>query len=381
MIVPRVVLLAHASAELYGSDRVFLESVIALRDAGWRVVVTLPTSGPLVAAVEHAGAQVTFCPAPVLRKAALRPAGLVRLLLETVKAIAPALRLLREHRPALVYVNTVTVPLWLPLARLSGCKVLVHVHEAEDAVPKPVRLALAAPLLAAHSVVVNSKATAAVLREALPWLARRTTLIYNGVPGPTDFSPDVVEKPVGPLRVLLVGRVSPRKGTDVAVEAMALLRRGGTKATLDVVGSVFPGYEWFDERIRTLVRVEGLEDSVRLKGFHRVVWDAYRKADIAVVPSLVEPFGNTSVEAQLAGVPVIVTDAQGLPETVDGGRFGTIVPAGDPGALAAAIRQMADDWPATRERAELARQNAAVGFSVDRYRREIADTAERLTAQ
>jgi glycosyltransferase involved in cell wall biosynthesis len=70
------------------------------------------------------------------------------------------------------------------------------------------------------------------------------------------------EHPAEPLRILLVGRVSPRKVTDVAVEAMALLRRGGSKAVLDVVRSVFGGYEWFEERVRALIRTEGLEDSV-----------------------------------------------------------------------------------------------------------------------
>jgi hypothetical protein len=372
-------LLAHASAELYGSDRVFLESVTALREAGWRVVVTLPQHGPLAPAVEKTGATVTFCPAPVLRKTALRPAGLLRLFAETLRGIAPAWRLLREHRPALVYVNTVTVPLWLPLARLSGSKVLAHVHEAEDAVPKPIRVALATPLLAAHCVVVNSAATGAVVREALPRLGRRTTLVYNGIPGPVEAA--VKPDPAKPLRILLVGRVSPRKGTDVAVEAMALLRRDGTKATLDIVGSVFPGYEWFEDRITALIELGGLGDSVRLNGFHREVWDAYRQADIAIVPSLVEPFGNTSVEAQLAGVPVIVTDAQGLPETVDAGRFGTVVPAGDPGALAAAIRSLAENWSATRERAELAQRDAVVRFAVKRYRREIAELADHLVGQ
>jgi glycosyltransferase involved in cell wall biosynthesis len=130
---------------------------------------------------------------------------------------------------------------------------------------------------------------------------------------------------------------------------MALLRRGASKAVLDVVRSVFGGYEWFEERVRALIRAEGLEDSVRLTSFHRIVWNAYRQADIAVVPSLVEPFGNSSVEAQLAGVPVIVTDAQRLPETVDTGRCGTIVPAGDPAAVADAITAVAEDCSATRE--------------------------------
>jgi glycosyltransferase involved in cell wall biosynthesis len=370
-MIGRTVLLAHASSELYGSDRVFLESVIAAGQAGCRVVVTLPQRGPLVGAVERVGAKVTYCPTPVLRKAALRPAGLVRLIGKTFRSLLPMAQLLRATRPDVVYVNTVTVPLWLPLARLFNCRVLAHVHEAENTVPKPIRWALAVPLLAAHTVVVNSDATGAVLGGSLARLTGRTKLVYNGVRGPGFPLP--AREPAEVLRILLVRRVSPRKGTDVAVEALAALRRDGTKAVLEIVGSVFPGYEWFEERLRTTIRTEGLGHAVRLNGFRPDVWDAYREADIAVVPSRVEPFGNASVEAQFAGVPVIVTDAQGLPETVDGGRRGTVVPAGDPGALACAIRRLSENWPAARERAELARREASEKFAVDRYRSEIAE--------
>jgi glycosyltransferase involved in cell wall biosynthesis len=87
----------------------------------------------------------------------------------------------------------------------------------------------------------------------------------SGPAGPASAA----EHPAEPLRILLVGRVSPRKVTDVAVEAMALLRRGASKAVLDVVRSVFGGYEWFEERVRALIRAEGLEDSVRLTSFRR----------------------------------------------------------------------------------------------------------------
>lgn len=369
------ILLAHASAELYGSDRVFLESVHAAIATGRPVVVTLPQDGPLVGEVAKAGAEVTFCPTPILRKAALRPAGLLRLVAEAVRAVGPMFRLLRRTRPETVYVNTVTVPLWFPLARLAGCTVVAHVHEAEDAVPRPIRFALAAPLLAAHTIVVNSLATGAVLSAALPRLRARTRLVYNGVPGPTRMPQ--YSDPAEPLQILLVGRVSPRKGTDVAVDALAALRRDGVKAELEIVGSVFPGYEWFSERVRAAIRAGDLEGSVRFGGFHEDVWGAYERADVALVPSLVEPFGNTAVEAQLAGVPVIVSDAQGLPETVDGGRRGTIVPAGDAIALAAAIRGLVEDWPAARERAELARREAAEKFSVERYRHEITGLLAR----
>ena len=133
---PRVkVLCCHPSAERYGADRIFAESVRAFTEAGWQVTVTLPDDGELVPILREAGADVVFCPTPVLRKAALRPAGLCTLLADTARAIAPMTRLLRRVRPDLVYVNTVTVPAWLAMAKLLGKRVVAHVHEAEDAVP------------------------------------------------------------------------------------------------------------------------------------------------------------------------------------------------------------------------------------------------------
>ncbi|WP_232376146.1 glycosyltransferase [Amycolatopsis aidingensis] len=374
----RRALLAHASAELYGSDRVFLESVRALAEAGWQVTVTLPAAGPLEDALRRAGARVLRCPSPVLRKAALRPAGLARLLLDTARAVPPMVRLLREIRPELVYVNTVTVPLWLPLARLLGAAVVAHVHEAEEAVPAPVRFALAAPLLAAHRVVVNSLATGAVVVRALPRLRERTRLVYNGVPGPPARPPSP-PRHGEPARVLLVGRISPRKGTDTAVRALARLRERGRPVELEVLGSVFPGYEWFERRVRAEAERAGIAGSVRLGGFRDEVWEAYRAADVAIVPSRVEPFGNTAVEAQLAGVPVVVTDAQGLPETVEGGRWGAVVPADDPDALAAAIAAVLDDHPAALARARAAREAARTRFGPRRYRAEILALATEVT--
>ncbi|WP_245574072.1 glycosyltransferase family 4 protein [Amycolatopsis nigrescens] len=371
-------LMAHPSSGLYGADRVFAESVAALTGAGWRVVATLPQDGPLTGLLTEHGARVVLCPTPVLRKAALRPAGFARLLADAVRSVPPMLRLLRTERPSVVYVNTVTMPAWLLLARLTRRRVLAHVHEAEDAVPAPVRIGLAAPLLAADSVVVNSEATGAVLAGTLPRLSGRTRLVYNGVPGPG--SPPRRRASAGdPIRLVLVGRVSPRKGTDTAVEAVLALNRAGRKAVLDVVGSVFPGYEWFEDELRARISAAGLAGSVRLNGFRTDVWDAYHDADIAVVPSRVEPFGNTSVEAQLAGVPVVVTDAQGLPETVQNGQCGSVVPADDPAALAEAITALVDDWPAAIERARAAKERAERDFAPERYRGEIVAMMTELS--
>lgn len=371
-----VVLVAHPSPDLYGSDRMMLESVDGLRAAGWRVVVTLPSTGPLVGELRGRGVEVAVVDVPVLRKSLLSPLGLVRFATETVRALPAMRRLLREQRPDVVYVNTVTIPVWL-LPGLGRRPVLAHVHEAEQDVPKLVRVVLAAPLLLASAVLVNSRASAGVLRSAVPALRRRTRVLYNGVPGPERPLP-LREQPTAPARLVQVGRWSPRKGTDIAVDAVAELRRRGRAVTLDLAGSVFPGYEWYEQELRDRVARHGLEDAVRFLGFVPSVWDAYREADVALVPSRVEPFGNTAVEGQLAGRPVVVSGVQGLVEIVDDGRTGLVVPPDDPEALADAVGTLLDDWGKAGELAATGRAEAVRRFGPDRYREEVADTVGDL---
>ena len=71
------VLVAHPSADLYGSDRVLLETIEGLERSGAKVVVTLPSSGLLVPELMRRGARVILCPTPVLRKSMLSPLGLL----------------------------------------------------------------------------------------------------------------------------------------------------------------------------------------------------------------------------------------------------------------------------------------------------------------
>ncbi len=373
---PGTILVAHPSPDLYGSDRVLIETVAALRDSGRRVVVTLPKRGPLVPLIAELGAEVAILDVPVLRKSLLSPSGVLRLAASSARSLPAMLRLLHRERPELVYVNTVTVPLWLLAARMSRRRVMGHVHEAEEAVPLAVRRLLAVPLLAAELVVVNSRNTAQVLTNALPRVGGRIRLVYNGVSAPAEAAPPR-DPLVPPARLVLVGRLSPRKGSDVAIDAVAELRRAGHDVRLDLAGSVFTGYEWYEEQLRDQVRRLDLDNAVRFLGFVPSAWDAYRRADIVLVPSRVEPFGNVAVEAQLAGRPVVVARSQGLTEIVDNGRTGVVVEPDDPAALAAGVAGLLEDWPQAREMTATARAEAAERFAAGRYRVEIAELVDR----
>lgn len=374
----RTVLVAHPSAELYGSDRVLLESVSALVGDGCDVLVAIPSPGPLVPLLEERGARVVICSTPVLRKSSLRPAGLIRLVGGTIVGAGRAAAILARERPQLVYVNTLTIPLWLAMAKLARVPTLCHVHEGESGASRALRTALSLPLHLADQVIANSAFSVAVLASAAPRIARRTRVVYNGVAHPPHRRM-ARRLQIAPIRLVYVGRLSPRKGVDVAIAAVRLLRERGVEVRLDLVGAVFAGYEWYETELRELVTDAGLTGVVRFHGFQDSVWRFIDAGDIVLVPSrLDEPFGNTAVEAVLRARPVIASATSGLLEATKGYDCASLVDAGDPAALAHAVEAIAANWAEVREAAWADGVRAEARHAPAVYRAEIAAVARKM---
>lgn len=375
----RTVLLAHPSPDLYGSDLQMLETVTGFADGGWHVVVVLPKEGPLVTLLTDRGAEVLIQPFPVLSKALLKPQRLLGFVTETARALVSAHREIRRLRPATVWVNTLTCPVWLSAAATARTKAVVHVHEAEEDGHRVVRTGLTSPLLLSRAIIVNSQAAARALTGVLPVLKSRISLVYNGVQGP-DHAPEPPTPHEGPTRIALVGRLSPRKGTDVALEATAALRADGHDVHLDLYGAVFPGYEWFEDELRERASRPDLQGAVTFHGYVRPVWDSLRAADIVIVPSRVEPFGNVAVEAQLAYRPVVVSAVQGLTEIVTDGIDGLHAEAESPADLQRALATLLHSPELAHQLARSGRENALARFTVERYRAEVARTLDTVAA-
>ncbi|MGY1665224.1 glycosyltransferase [Geodermatophilus sp. SYSU D00696] len=339
------VVMVHPGAELYGSDRVFLESVTALLPAA-DVVVALSGSGPLVAELERRGARVVIHRMPVLRKSVLRPAGLLCLLRDAVAGLVPALVLLRRHGGDGVVVNTTILPSWLLLARLARRSVACHVHEAEWPGPVVLRRVLLLPLRCAHTVVANSRFTRDVLLRLVPALTDRVTVVANPVQGSDPAAPPRARLDA-PVHLLYVGRLSPRKGPDVAVATLRELLARGVDARLTLLGSVYPGYEWFERRLRS--SAADLTGRVAFDGFRPDVGPALAAADVVLVPSVLdESFGNVAVESLLAARPTVVSDLPGLREAVDGCAGAQVAEAARPDLWADAVERVVSDWPRFR---------------------------------
>ena len=371
------VLIANPSADTYGADLQMLASCAALVAGGWRVVVTVPASGPLVPRLEEYGVQVAVLPHPVLRRADLSPRGLVTLTSTLPAALARMRRMVEVVRPDVLYVNTITIPWWLVVARRCGVPSVCHVHEAEAGDPLVVRRALGAPLSLADRVIVNSRATARVIVGTTPRLRSRSRLIHNGVAGP-DSPPEA--RPAGtPYRVLVVGRLSPRKAPDVALEAVAAVRRAGRDVELEVCGTAGPGHEGFAAGLEQRAQEPDLRGAVSFTGYVSPVWPALARSDVLVAPSLGESFGNAVVEGQLARRPVIATAVQGHLETVEHGITGFLVPLRDANAIAEHLIALMDDPVTARQVGDLARHLALANFGTELYADKVIGLLEELT--
>ena len=378
----KFLLVAHPSPDLYGSDRQLLQSVDAAIESGWRVSVVLPAPGPLTALLEQAGADVRFGRFPVLRKADLSPLGVIKLAGRSFAATVRLILLLRKLSPDAVYVNTMTLPVWLMAAKMARVPALCHVHEAEEDQPRPVRVAMTAPLLLAKSVVANSFAAKRAITTVIGRLAPRVSVVHNGVPmPPVTPHPPRDRAPGAPATIALVGRLSPRKGIDVALDAVGALRGEGRPVELIICGSVFDGYEWYEDELRQRMQSADLAGHVELAGYVHPTWPVLADADIVLVPSRTEPFGNAAVEGLLSCRPVVASNVQGLAEVILADDTGVLVRPGDAEDLADGIRRMLDQPAKAREMATRGLADAIERFSVTGYRAAIAAELAQVAAR
>ncbi|MGB3827974.1 MAG: glycosyltransferase family 4 protein [Ornithinimicrobium sp.] len=375
---PRIVV-AHPSPDLYGSDRQLLVTVSALVEHGWDVVVALPVDGPLTPLLRDRGATVVVDSFPVLRKALITPRGILGLGVGLGRDAVRLRGALRRTGADAVFVNTLTIPVWLLAARLAGVPAVCHVHEAEEDQPRLVRRALAAQMFLTGSVIANSGAARRALVDVVPRLAQRITVVHNGVPAPPPSAePPRPRRTGSPSHVSLVARLSPRKGIDVALEAVARLRQEGREVTLTVCGTAYQGYEWYEQELRDRAARPDLEGAVSFEGYVDPTWPVLNAADVVVVPSRVEPFGNTAVEALLAQRPVVASGVQGLREVIRHNETGLLVPPDDPVALAEAIAALVDDPERAGRLARSGAEDAHDRFSEERYRTQIGTLVDAV---
>jgi glycosyltransferase involved in cell wall biosynthesis len=157
--------------------------------------------------------------------------------------------------------------------------------------------------------------------------------------------PYVPWKGIGPLRLFSCGRLNQSKGHQDLVTAVSLLKKSGVNVYLEIAGEDEVGGTGFHRELEMLITNLELIDFVVLLGAvdERRVLESLRAAHLFVLASLSEPLGVAIMEAMSCETPVLATNAGGVPELVEHGVDGFLVPPNDPGALAHAIHYLANN--------------------------------------
>jgi glycosyltransferase involved in cell wall biosynthesis len=209
----------------------------------------------------------------------------------------------------------------------------------------------------AHVHIAISQGLAHYLAETEGFDEAAFEIVHYGIASAGDAKPYEDAEP----RLLCIGRLIPIKGHLVLLRALAQARARVPGLVLDVAGR-----GPLEPALKAYARELGLEDAVRFLGFVSPVQKAIEDAAIVVVPSLGEGFGMVALEAMERARPVIVSTVGGLPEIVEDGETGLVVPPADAEALADAIAALAENLPRAAEMGRAARERALSAFTPER---------------
>jgi glycosyltransferase involved in cell wall biosynthesis len=235
------------------------------------------------------------------------------------------------------------------------------------------------------------------IREAFPEVANRCATLYNGV-NIAHFFPNRQPKERSRVkRLLYVGAVAPHKGLHVLLDSLPEVLKQHPELQLEIVGN--PSYplpwDWlltlgdpaemarlarfYDGRgylshLKDQIDRLNLTDSVVFSGevSRADLAERFRLADVFVFPSLWnELFGIPTAEAMASGVPVVTSRIAGLPEVVEHGTTGFLVPPGDSSALGDAITRLLKDEPLRRSMGEAGRQRVLRHFTWEKIAQDL----------
>jgi glycosyltransferase involved in cell wall biosynthesis len=287
-------------------------------------------------------------------------------------------RLLRRTRVDLVHAHEFTTAVYgAAAARIVGKPYVITMHGAQTVLNAwRRRAALAWAFKGSQATVGVSDDTSTYMERTLKLPPGIVTTVRNGIPvrpGNGEAVRTELGLRPGELLLVAVGNLVPRKGHRVLLEALQPLAGPDVPPwRLAIAGR---GRQ--KEPLQQLAGELGIADRVHLLGHRDDIPDLLAAADVFVMPSLWEGLPLAILEAMFAGKPVIASAISGIPEAIESGVQGLLVPGGDAPALTGALRQVLTD-PARRAALGAAgRRRAEAEFTIE----HMTDAYERLYAR
>ncbi len=212
-------------------------------------------------------------------------------------------------------------------------------------------------------VIVPSASLAQYMMERFQVPKAKLRIIPRGV-DLDEFTLQPLREGAPPWRLGLIGRLSPIKGHDVAIRAMARLRQQGLDARLCIAGDCEG--DPLRRSLDALAAELGVAPAIEWLGLRQDVAELLASLDVVLVPSTYpESFGRGVIEAQAVGRPVVASRLGGLAELIEDGRSGVLVRPGDPDSLADGVARLVRDPALRRACVEEGRRRVERAWSLD----------------
>jgi glycosyltransferase involved in cell wall biosynthesis len=189
-------------------------------------------------------------------------------------------------------------------------------------------------------------------------------------------NPDEIRRQLGLnsdcITFTMVARLHPVKGQRYFLQAACQLLDAGIKTQFLLIG------EGIDRpRLEAQVRELGLGSAVRMPGYYRNIADIYEVTDILCVPSLMEGLGLVILEGMYFGVPIIASNVGGIPELIEDGKSGILIPPADVQALFETMYRLAVNPDLAQTLAHQGKQRVQ-HFTVENMTRQVEECYEGL---
>jgi glycosyltransferase involved in cell wall biosynthesis len=362
----RILLVVH-SAKAGGSERMALLEAQHLEEQ-FELLLSVPT-GPLRTSFAAHGELVEAAATlPLWGASAWRwGRSWLRTLFDAVRMAI----LIRRRGIDLVLTNSSVCFAPVLAAKLAHVPVVVHARDVPKSRLAPLVFALHGAL--ADTVIVITGGLAPYFRRGR---RARIAQIADGIvvsgqlprPSPANFH--------SPLRLCLIGGIDPRKGQDIAVEALAQLRQRGIRATLTLVGRELD--ERFAKVVRDSAQRLNVASDVEFVGEVDDAGPYLDRTDIVIAPSRGEWTPLVLMEALAHGVPVVATRVGGVEDVVSDRQFGLLVGPEDPTAIASAVAELVTDPTAATDMARRGQRHVDAHFRIERTLEELQAELDRL---
>ena len=301
-----------------------------------------------------------------------RPAAALRRLAD-VRQFARAMRAAGVQRVYAHFLGA-TAAVGYGCARLLRLPLALAVHAGKSlfTLPRPPSALERAIASYADAIVACANVAREELVRNRGYPADKVHLIYHGVDADelraavAQARARLAPASAGPPAIVAVGRLVPKKGFHTLIAACLLLAQRGVRFRCRIVGPA--GDRRYAARLAQLAReAEGAVELVGPVPWGRMA-EEYARAAVLAAPSEVAPDGdrdglpNVVLEAAACGLPIVATNVGGLPEFVREGDTGFLIPAGDPRALADALRRLLEDEALRRRLGEAAEARVRAEF-------------------